>query len=131
MDLVPKPDQVVTAAGNVAHSLLYGGLADLRPMPRTLIDDGELRTALAELADAASERLSSEGVSADQQTATYQVDLRYHGQGLRLSAVVGMVNYGRLGLAPTSMPSHQAFTGIDSRVKKRGNWFGAGATFTF
>jgi polyhydroxyalkanoate synthase len=43
MDLVPKPDQVVAAAGNVAHLLLYGGIADLRPMPRTLIDDGELR----------------------------------------------------------------------------------------
>ena len=43
MDLIPKPDQVLAAAGNVAHSLLYGGLADLRPMPRTLIDDGELR----------------------------------------------------------------------------------------
>ena len=33
MDLIPKPDQVVAAAGNVAHKLLYGGLADLRPMP--------------------------------------------------------------------------------------------------
>ena len=43
MDLIPRPDQVVAAAGNVAHTLLYGGLADLRPMPRTLIDDGELR----------------------------------------------------------------------------------------
>ena len=44
MDLLPpKPDQLVAAAGNVAHKLLYGGLADLRPMPRTLIDDGELR----------------------------------------------------------------------------------------
>lgn len=43
MDLVPKPDQVVSAASNVAHKLLYGGLADLRPMPRTLIDEGTLR----------------------------------------------------------------------------------------
>jgi polyhydroxyalkanoate synthase len=43
MDLLPTPDQVLAAAGNVAHTLLYGGLADLRPMPRTLIDDGELR----------------------------------------------------------------------------------------
>ena len=43
MDLIPKPDQVVAAASNVAHKLLYGGLADLRPMPRTLIDEGELR----------------------------------------------------------------------------------------
>ena len=43
MDLVPKPDQVVSAAGNVAHRVVYGGLADLRPMPRTLIDEGTLR----------------------------------------------------------------------------------------
>jgi polyhydroxyalkanoate synthase len=43
MDLIPKPDQVVSAAGNLAHRLVYGGLADLRPMPRTLIDDGTLR----------------------------------------------------------------------------------------
>jgi polyhydroxyalkanoate synthase len=43
MDLIPKPDQVAAAASNVAHKVLYGGLADLRPMPRTLIDDGPLR----------------------------------------------------------------------------------------
>ncbi len=43
MDLIPKPGQVVSAAGNVAHRVLYGGLADLRPMPRTLIDEGVLR----------------------------------------------------------------------------------------
>ena len=43
MDLVPKPDQLVAAAGNVAHVVMYGGLADLRPMPRTLIDEGNLR----------------------------------------------------------------------------------------
>ncbi len=43
MDLIPKPDQVASAASNVAHMVLYGGLADLRPMPRTLIDDGALR----------------------------------------------------------------------------------------
>ena len=33
----------MSAAGNVAHKVLYGGLADLRPMPRTLIDEGTLR----------------------------------------------------------------------------------------
>ena len=43
MDLIPKPDQIVAASANVAHKLLYGGVADLRPMPRTLIDDGMLR----------------------------------------------------------------------------------------
>jgi polyhydroxyalkanoate synthase len=48
MTLIPRPDLpgsafVVSAASNVAHKVLYGGLADLRPMPRTLIDDGMLR----------------------------------------------------------------------------------------
>jgi polyhydroxyalkanoate synthase len=43
VDLIPKPDQVVSAANNVAHKLFYGGLADLRQMPRTLIDEGTLR----------------------------------------------------------------------------------------
>jgi polyhydroxyalkanoate synthase len=43
MDLIPKPGQILAASGNVAHKLLYGGLADLRPMPRTLIDEGTLR----------------------------------------------------------------------------------------
>ncbi|MEO9322980.1 alpha/beta fold hydrolase [Nocardioides sp. C4-1] len=43
MDLIPKPDQVASAAGNLAHQVFYGGLADLRPMPRTLIDEGTLR----------------------------------------------------------------------------------------
>jgi polyhydroxyalkanoate synthase subunit PhaC len=43
MDLVPTPDQVLAAVSNVAQKLLYGGVADLRPMPRTLIDEGVLR----------------------------------------------------------------------------------------
>jgi polyhydroxyalkanoate synthase len=43
MELIPRPDQVVSAAGNVAQKMLYGGVADLRRMPRTLIDDGMLR----------------------------------------------------------------------------------------
>jgi polyhydroxyalkanoate synthase len=43
MDLIPKPDQIVAASANLAQKVLYGGLADLRPMPRTLIDEGTRR----------------------------------------------------------------------------------------
>lgn len=43
MDLIPKPDQIVTASANVAQKVLYGGVADLRPMPRTLVGDGPMR----------------------------------------------------------------------------------------
>ncbi|MFJ6097101.1 hydantoinase/oxoprolinase family protein [Williamsia muralis] len=46
--------------------------------------DEEIRSALAELAESAAERLASEGVSVDEQTAKYQVDLRYHGQGFEI-----------------------------------------------
>ncbi|MBM7417037.1 MULTISPECIES: hydantoinase/oxoprolinase family protein [Nocardiaceae] len=47
-------------------------------------DDAELRTALAELATSAAARLSAEGVPTEQQTAKYQVDLRYQGQGFEI-----------------------------------------------
>ena len=43
MDLIPTPDQIVAASANVAHKVFYGGVADLRPMPRSLIDEGTLR----------------------------------------------------------------------------------------
>ncbi len=43
MDLIPKPDQIVAATANLAHKVFYGGVADVRPMPRTLIDEGTLR----------------------------------------------------------------------------------------
>lgn len=39
MDLIPTPDQVVAAAANVAHRVVHGRVADLRPMPRTLIGE--------------------------------------------------------------------------------------------
>jgi hypothetical protein len=42
-----------------------------------------------------------------------------------------MVNFGKKGLAPLSMPSHASFTGVDSRVAKSGNWMGAGLVYTF
>lgn len=43
MDLVPSPDQVISAAGNLAQILVGHEIADLRPMPRSLIDEGVLR----------------------------------------------------------------------------------------
>lgn len=44
-----------------------------------------IRAVLDELAAAAAAALASEGVSAVEQTTSYQVDLRYHGQGLLLT----------------------------------------------
>ncbi|GAA4709087.1 alpha/beta fold hydrolase [Nocardioides conyzicola] len=41
MDLNPLPDHVLSAAGNVAHLVRRGGMADLRPMPRAEVARGE------------------------------------------------------------------------------------------
>jgi N-methylhydantoinase A len=48
----------------------------------------ELALILSELADAATHSLEQEGVRRGDITTTYQVDLRYHGQGLRLTIPV-------------------------------------------
>lgn len=39
--------------------------------------------------------------------------------------------FGRKGQAPLSIPAHDAFTGIDSRVASRGNSVNVGVNFTF
>jgi polyhydroxyalkanoate synthase len=41
---LPSPDQVGSAAANLFDATFRGGLADLRPMPATLIDRGPQRT---------------------------------------------------------------------------------------
>jgi hypothetical protein len=51
--------------------------------------------------------------------------------GLVAYGFAGMVNYKNQGLAPLSMPSHAAFSGVDSRVAKSGNWAGVGVVYTF
>lgn len=51
--------------------------------------------------------------------------------GLNAYAFTGMVQYKQKGLAPMSMPGHSSFSGIDSRVAKRGNWVGLGVVYTW
>lgn len=47
----------------------------------------------------------------------YEVDNRF-----RIYGGIGNVYYGRQGLSPMSMPSNSAFTNVDSRVTRNGNW---------
>lgn len=44
MDLVPTPEQLGAAAANVFDRVVRGGLADLRPLPTAIIDEGPQRT---------------------------------------------------------------------------------------
>src|SRR6476469_845228 len=50
MDLVPRPDRIPSAAANVFDAVMRGGLADLRPTPRRIIDEAPKRTVYRYLA---------------------------------------------------------------------------------
>jgi N-methylhydantoinase A len=62
----------------------------------------ELGVILSELADAAIRSLEQEGVRRSEITTTYQVDLRYHGQGLRLTVPVALRDLKAHGLKAIS-----------------------------
>ena len=51
--------------------------------------------------------------------------------GWRAYAMAGLVRYDKKGLAPLSMPAHNAFSGVDSRIATTGNWVGMGVVYTF
>jgi N-methylhydantoinase A len=63
---------------------------------------GEVGLILAELADAAIRSLEQEGVRRSEITTTYQVDLRYHGQGLRLTVPLALKDLEAHGLKAIS-----------------------------
>ncbi len=44
MSLLPTPDSLAAAAANVYDVVTRGGLADLRPMPASIVDEGPQRT---------------------------------------------------------------------------------------
>jgi polyhydroxyalkanoate synthase len=44
LDLVPAPDALAAAGTNVWDRLVHGGLADLRPMPSSVVVEGPQRT---------------------------------------------------------------------------------------
>ena len=51
--------------------------------------------------------------------------------GLSVSGSLNAVAYGRKGLAPLSMPAHDAFSNVDSRIANRGNWVSVEANYQF
>jgi hypothetical protein len=87
-------------------------------------------TGMVHLGAAATGNPSDRGQSNAATINTLGLNYDY-GQGLQIYGLAGMVNYAKRGLAPTSMPSNSAFTNIDSRLKTRGTWIGAGAVYTF
>jgi hypothetical protein len=73
-----------------------------------------------------SERGQSNSALINTLGAVYDV-----GYGFNVYGLVGMVNYREKGLSPMSMPTNSAFTNVDSRVAKHGNWVTLGVLFVF
>ncbi len=56
------------------------------------LEGGDLTTVLTELAAEAGARLAEQGVAVADQTTTYQVDVRYHGQGFEIPIEVATLD---------------------------------------
>jgi N-methylhydantoinase A len=66
------------------------------------ITHAELASILADLAAAATQSLEHEGVRSSEITTSYQIDLRYHGQGLRLTIPISLADLKKRGLTAIS-----------------------------
>ena len=82
------------------------------------------------LGTASTSNPTERGQSNDATATTVGLNYDY-GQGIQFYGFAGMAYFGRKGLSPMSMPGNNAFWGVDSRVKQKGNWFGAGVVSTF
>ena len=53
------------------------------------------------------------------------------GYGFNVYGLWGAVRYSQLGLSPMSLPTNSAFTDVDARVTKNGNWITLGVIYVF
>ena len=85
--IVPPSPGVLCALGDATTSKRS---ESARTVLRRFADltSEDLRRILDELATEAGGRLAEQGVPAQDQTTTYQVDVRYHGQGFEIPVVV-------------------------------------------
>ena len=67
------------------------------------LTDDDLQQVLDELTEVVAETLSGQGVPADQQVVTYQVDLRYHGQGFEIPIDVDTSTFDGAGGGLTAL----------------------------
>jgi hypothetical protein len=103
---------------------------DLMLGMRYRMDKWVVSTGLVHLGKATTANPSERGQSNSATINTVGVNYEF-GHGLSFYGFAGMVNYRRLGLSPMSMPSNSAFTNVDSRVKRSGNWGGIGVVYVY
>jgi N-methylhydantoinase A len=90
--IIPPSPGVLSAYGDATTSVRDEAA---RTYIRAFSDlsDEELRGVMDELAGTAKATLSSQGIAAEQQVLTYQVDLRYHGQGFEIPVEVDIASF--------------------------------------
>jgi N-methylhydantoinase A len=81
--IIPPSPGVLCAYGD-ATTCLRDEAARTSIKRFSQLTDEELREMLTELAERAAATLEAEGVSRENQTVAYQVDVRYHGQGFEI-----------------------------------------------
>jgi len=72
----------------------------------------EISGILEELAELAAEPLDAENIPREDQTTFFQVDLRYHGQGLLLTVDLDVANLRKNGLDEIGVPFDEIHTQI-------------------
>jgi N-methylhydantoinase A len=94
--IVPPSPGVLCALGDATTSKRSESARTVLRRFADLTSD-DLRNLLQELASEAGGRLAEQGVPASDQTTTYQVDVRYHGQGFEIPIDVPALDGDALG----------------------------------
>lgn len=96
--IVPPGPGVLCAYGDATTRLRNEASQTFVTTTRST-SDGEVRRMLSDLAAKASASLESEGVPRSEQETLYQIDIRYQGQGMKLTIDVTPDTLSREGLA--------------------------------
>ncbi|MEM6743375.1 MAG: hydantoinase/oxoprolinase family protein [Pseudomonadota bacterium] len=96
--IVPPGPGVLCAYGD-ATTRLRNEASQTFVTRTSATSDGEIRSMLDKLAAEAASDLEAEGVSKAEQEAIYQIDIRYHGQGMKLTVDISPDDFAREGVA--------------------------------
>jgi N-methylhydantoinase A len=99
--IVPPSPGVLCALGDATTSKRSESARTVLRRFADLTSD-DLRTLLGELAAEAGGRLAEQGVATVEQTTTYQVDVRYHGQGFEIPIDVPDLEGDAIGTLATA-----------------------------
>ncbi len=99
--IIPPGPGVLCAYGDATTRIQdEASRSFIRTFPET--SDKEIGKILGDLAKLAATELNAEGVPRDEQTTIYEIDVRYHGQGLVLTIETDPKRFAKEGLAGVS-----------------------------